>query len=39
VPGAGRSWRILLADFDGNRLADAVTASPDDGTITVFLAR
>lgn len=39
VPGAGRSWRILLADFDGNRRADAVTASPDDGTVTVFLAR
>jgi hypothetical protein len=39
VPGAGRSWRILLADFDGNRRADAVTASPDDHTVTVFLAR
>ncbi len=39
VPGAGRSWRILLADFDGNHRADAVTASPDDQTVTVFLAR
>jgi hypothetical protein len=39
VPGAGRSWRLLLADFDGNRRADAVTASPDDRTVTVFLAR
>jgi FG-GAP-like repeat len=39
VPGAGRSWRILLADFDGNRRADAVTASPEDQTVTVFLAR
>ena len=39
VPGAGRSWRILLADFDGNRRADAVTASPEDRTVTVFIAR
>jgi hypothetical protein len=39
VPGAGRSWRILLADFDANRRADAVTASPEDHTVTVFLAR
>jgi hypothetical protein len=39
VPGAGRSWRILLADFDGNRRADAVTASPEDHTVTVFIAR
>lgn len=39
VPGAGRSWRLLLADFDGNGRADAVTASPEDHAITVFLAR
>jgi VCBS repeat protein len=39
VPGAGRSWRLLLADFDGNGRADAVTASPEDHTVTVFIAR
>jgi hypothetical protein len=39
VPGAGKSWRLLLADFDGNRRADAVTASPDEHSVTVFLAR
>jgi len=39
VPGAGRSWRLLLADFDGNGRADAVTASPEDHTATVFMAR
>jgi hypothetical protein len=39
VPGAGRSWRLLLADFDGNGRADAVTASPEDHTVTVFMAR
>jgi hypothetical protein len=39
VTGAGRSWRIRLADFDANRRADAVTASPEDHTVTVFLAR
>ncbi len=39
VPGAGSSWRILLADFDGNRRADAITASPEDHTVTIFIAR
>ena len=39
VPGAGRSWRVLLADFDGNGRADAVTASAEDHRVTVFLAR
>ena len=39
VPGAGRSWRLLLADFDGNGRADAVTASPEDHTINVLIAR
>ncbi|HKF42796.1 MAG TPA: VCBS repeat-containing protein [Thermoanaerobaculia bacterium] len=39
VPGAGRSWRVLVADFDGNGRADAVTASAEDHTVTVFLAR
>ena len=39
VPGAGRSWRVLVADFDGNGRADAVTASEEGRTVTVFLAR
>ncbi|HYV40634.1 MAG TPA: hypothetical protein VEO02_02470 [Thermoanaerobaculia bacterium] len=39
VPGTGRSWRVLIADFDGNGRADAVTASPEDHTVTVLLAR
>ena len=39
VPGAGASWRILLADLEGNRRADAVAASPEGHTVTVFLAR
>jgi len=29
----------LLADFDGNGRADAVTASAEDHTVTVLLAR
>ena len=39
VPGAGHSWRVLVADLDGNGRADAVTASAEDHTVTVFLAR
>ena len=39
VPGAGRSWRVLVADLDGNGRADAVTASQEDHTVTVFLAK
>ena len=39
VPGAGRSWRVLVADLDGNGRADAVTASQEDQAVTVFLAR
>jgi VCBS repeat protein len=39
VPGAGRSWRLLVGDFDGNGRADVATASAEDHTITVFLAR
>jgi hypothetical protein len=39
VPGAGRSWRLLVGDFDANGRADVVTASAEDHTVTVFLAR
>ncbi|HEV8117762.1 MAG TPA: VCBS repeat-containing protein [Thermoanaerobaculia bacterium] len=39
IPGAGRAWRVLVADFDGNGRCDAVTASAEDHTVTVFIAR
>ncbi len=39
VSGAGRSWRFLLADFDRNGRADAVTASAEDHTVNIFIAR
>jgi hypothetical protein len=39
IPGAGHSWRLLVADLDGNGRCDAVTASAEDHTVTVFLAR
>jgi hypothetical protein len=34
VPVGGQFWRILLADFDGNRRADLVTANFEAHTIT-----
>ena len=39
VPVGGQFWRILLADFDGNRRADLVTANGEAHTITLLLAR
>ncbi len=39
VPVGGQFWHILLADFDGNRRADLVTANDEAHTITLLLAR
>lgn len=39
VPVGGQFWHILLADLDGNRRADLVTANGEAHTITLLLAR
>jgi len=40
VPYNGRgAWRVLLADFDGDGRADAVTANNESGSITILLTR
>jgi hypothetical protein len=40
VPLTGRgAWRVLLADFDGDGRADAVTANNESGSITVLFTR
>jgi hypothetical protein len=40
VPLTGRgAWRALLADFDGDGRADAVTADNESGSITILLTR
>ena len=39
VAGGGQCQRILLADFDGDGRADAVTANTDSHSISVLLTR
>jgi hypothetical protein len=40
VPHGGRgSWRILLADFDGDGKADAVTANSESHSVSILLTR
>jgi hypothetical protein len=40
VPYAGKgAWRILLADFDGDGKADAVTANTESHSVSILLTR
>ena len=40
VPYGGRgAWRVLLADFDGDGRADAVTANAESHSVSVLLTR
>jgi hypothetical protein len=38
IPGGGQCQRILLADFDGDGRADAVTANTESHSVSVLLS-